>query len=87
MNAIERVAGEMWPGIPVLPVMDPWASDSAQVRRAGIPTFGASGVFSDDNGGEHGPNERISLESFYQSIDYIYRLMKALTTDAPAGNR
>ena len=85
MNAIERVAGEMWPGIPVLPVMDPWASDSAQVRRAGIPTFGASGVFSDDNGGEHGANERISLDSFYQRIDYIYRLMKTLTTDAPAG--
>lgn len=69
MERIERVAEEMWPGIPVLPVMDPWAGDSAQVRRAGIPTFGASGVFSDDKRNEHGANERIFAESFYDSVE------------------
>jgi acetylornithine deacetylase/succinyl-diaminopimelate desuccinylase-like protein len=87
MDPIARVAKEMWPGIPVLLVMDPWAGDSAQMRRAGFPTFGASGVFSDDNGNEHGANERISVEAFYDSVEYIYRLMKTLATDAPAANR
>jgi acetylornithine deacetylase/succinyl-diaminopimelate desuccinylase-like protein len=84
MDAIERVCREIYQGVMVLPVMDPWAGDSAQVRRAGIPTFGASGVFSDDSGNEHGANERISVTAFYDSIEYIYRLMKALTGNAPA---
>src|ERR1039457_1481264 len=74
MDPIARVAKEMWPGIPVLLVMDPWAGDSAQMRRAGFPTFGASGAFSDDNGNEHGANERISVEAFYDSAAYSYRL-------------
>ena len=87
MEPIARVAKEMWPGIPVLPVMDPWAGDSAQMRRAGFPTFGASGVFSDDNGNEHGANERISVEAFYDSVEYIYRLMKRLVTDGATANR
>ncbi len=87
MDPIARIAGELWPGVPVLPVMDPWAGDSAQMRRAGFPTFGASGVFSDDNGGEHGANERISVAAFDESVEYIYRLMKTLATDAAAANR
>jgi acetylornithine deacetylase/succinyl-diaminopimelate desuccinylase-like protein len=86
MGPIERLAGEMWPGIPVLPVMDPWSGDSAQVRRAGIPTFGASGVFSDDNGNEHGANERISMGAYYESVEYTYRLMKMLAADAGNAN-
>jgi acetylornithine deacetylase/succinyl-diaminopimelate desuccinylase-like protein len=82
MGSIERVSQEMWPGMTVLPVMDPWAGDSAQVRRAGIPTFGVSGVFSDDSGNEHGANERISVAAFYDSTEYIYRLMKVLSANA-----
>jgi acetylornithine deacetylase/succinyl-diaminopimelate desuccinylase-like protein len=79
MSAIERICRELWPGVMVLPVMDPWAGDSLQVRRAGIPTFGASGVFSDDSGNEHGANERISTDAFHESVEYIYRLMKVLS--------
>lgn len=78
MAAIERIAGEMWPGVPVLPVMDPWAGDSAQMRRAGVPTYGASGLFGDEAGNEHAANERVSAEAFEQSVEYTYRLMKAL---------
>jgi acetylornithine deacetylase/succinyl-diaminopimelate desuccinylase-like protein len=84
MGAIEHLSHEIWPGVAVLPVMDPWAGDSAQMRRAGIPTYGASGVFSDDSGNEHGANERISFVAFYDSIEYIYRLMKMVAADPPA---
>jgi acetylornithine deacetylase/succinyl-diaminopimelate desuccinylase-like protein len=82
MSAVEGIAGEMWPGVPVLPVMDPWAGDSGRMRRAGVPTYGASGLFGDESGNEHAANERISTEAFEQSVEYTYRLMKILANTA-----
>jgi acetylornithine deacetylase/succinyl-diaminopimelate desuccinylase-like protein len=87
VQPIERVAREMWPGVPVVPVMDPWASDSIPLRKAGIPTFGISGTFADDSSNAHGANERLSTEAFDQSVDFLYRLLKTLTGSVPAGNR
>jgi acetylornithine deacetylase/succinyl-diaminopimelate desuccinylase-like protein len=70
----------MWPGIPVLPVMDPWTGDSARLRRAGIPTYGTSGTFGEmDLGNAHGANERLSVESFDRGLEFLYRLLKRLT--------
>jgi acetylornithine deacetylase/succinyl-diaminopimelate desuccinylase-like protein len=83
MDAIERVSRGIWPGLPVLPVMDPWAGDSAQMRRAGYPTFGVSGTFSDDSGNAHGANERLAVEALHESVEFIYRLMKTMTAPAP----
>ena len=78
---LEKVCGQMWPGIAVLPQMDPWASDSAVLRRAGIPTFGLSGTFADMNDSSaHGANEKLSVESFYESNEFLYRFVKALST-------
>jgi acetylornithine deacetylase/succinyl-diaminopimelate desuccinylase-like protein len=80
LGPIEKLSNEMWPGIPVLPTMDPWASDSARLRRAGIPTFGVSGTFGEmDSGNSHGANERLPVESFYESNEFLHRLLKTLT--------
>jgi acetylornithine deacetylase/succinyl-diaminopimelate desuccinylase-like protein len=87
MEPVERVSREMWPGIPVLPVMDPWAGDSMQMRRAGFPTFGVSGTFSDDLDNPHGANERLAVDAFYDSVEFLYRLIKAMTGEAPIGSR
>lgn len=88
MDPIQKLSNEMWPGIPVLPVMDPWASDSAHLRAAGIPTYGASGIFGEmDFGNAHGANERLPAESFDQGIEFFYRLLKLLTAGDPARSR
>jgi acetylornithine deacetylase/succinyl-diaminopimelate desuccinylase-like protein len=79
MKPIESISQQMWPGLPVLPVMDPWASDSVHLRRAGIPTFGVSGTFSDDSANPHGANERLSAVAFDDSVEFLYRLLKVLT--------
>jgi acetylornithine deacetylase/succinyl-diaminopimelate desuccinylase-like protein len=63
--------------------MDPWAGDSAQMRRAGFPTFGVSGVFSDDLDNPHGANERLAVDASYESVEFLHRLMKTLAIDAP----
>ena len=80
MTAVETVTHALWPEVIVLPVMDPWTSDGTQFRRAGIPVYGVSGVFSDiDDDRSHGRDERVLAEAFYQGVEFNYRLLKALT--------
>jgi acetylornithine deacetylase/succinyl-diaminopimelate desuccinylase-like protein len=80
MGAVEKLTQEMWPGMPVFPVMDPWASDSIHLRRAGFTAFGVSGVFGElDLGNTHGANERLPVDAYYESVEFLYRLVKVLT--------
>jgi acetylornithine deacetylase/succinyl-diaminopimelate desuccinylase-like protein len=81
MTAVEKVAVEMWPGVPVVPVLDAGASDGAISRAAGFPTYGIPGVFMDvDDDRSHGRDERIRVASFYEGVDFYYRLIKTLST-------
>jgi acetylornithine deacetylase/succinyl-diaminopimelate desuccinylase-like protein len=85
MGAVEKVTREMWPGIPVFPVMDPWASDSISLRRAGMPAYGVNGAFGEELSNAHGANERIPVEAYYESVDFLHRLLKTLSAEsAPA---
>ena len=80
LGLIERVTEEMWPGVPVVPVMSTGATDGLYLRRAGIPTYGVSGLFGDvDDNRAHGQDERILIESFYEGQEFLYRLVKALS--------
>jgi len=38
LRPIERLTAEMWPGIPVVPVMSTGATDGRPLRQGGIPT-------------------------------------------------
>ena len=79
MGAVEKLTREMWPGMPVFPVMDPWASDSLSLRRVGFAAFGVSGMFGElDLGNAHGANERIPVEAYYESVEFLYRMVKTL---------
>jgi acetylornithine deacetylase/succinyl-diaminopimelate desuccinylase-like protein len=81
MGALEKVVNEMWPGVPVIPVMDAGASDGAISRAAGIPTYGVPGVFIDINDDRsHGRDERLPQASFYEGVDFYYRFLKTLTS-------
>jgi len=80
MHAIEKVVNEMWPGVPVVPVLDAGASDGAISRAAGYTTYGIPGVFMDvDDDRSHGRDERIRVASFYSGVDFYYRLVKTLS--------
>ena len=81
MHAIEKAVNEMWPGVPVVPVLDAGASDGAISRAAGYTTYGIPGVFMDvDDDRSHGRDERIRVASFYAGVDFYYRLIKILST-------
>jgi acetylornithine deacetylase/succinyl-diaminopimelate desuccinylase-like protein len=81
MGALEKVVNEMWPGVPVIPVMDAGASDGAISRAAGIPTYGVPPVFIDNNDDRtHGRDERLPAAAFYEGVDFYYRFVKTLTS-------
>jgi len=77
MGPIESVAHEMWPGIPIIPALEPGASDAQFLNPAGIPTYGVTGIFTDPDGGNiHGLNERVRINSVYEGRTFLYRLVK-----------
>ena len=47
MRAVEQITRAMWPGATVAPTMLHGATDGRHLRRAGIPTYGVSGIFVD----------------------------------------
>lgn len=77
LKPVEKLADEMWPGVPIVPVMEPGATDAQFLNPAGIPTYGISGLFEDADGGNiHGLNERIRVKSVYEGRTFLYRLVK-----------
>lgn len=79
LGPIESITEEMWPGTPVVPVMSTGATDGLYLRNAGIPVYGVSGLFYEDPNA-HGMNENVPVKSFYDGQEFLYRLVKALST-------
>jgi acetylornithine deacetylase/succinyl-diaminopimelate desuccinylase-like protein len=77
MGPVRQVAAQIWPGVPIVPVLTAGATDGAFMTPVGIPTYGLSGMFSDpDAGNIHGLNERIRVKSLYDGRDFLYRVVK-----------
>jgi acetylornithine deacetylase/succinyl-diaminopimelate desuccinylase-like protein len=80
MSRVEGAVHSMWPGVLVIPALNIGASDSVYTRAAGIPTYGLCSIFYDlDDDRAHADDERIGVESFYQGVEFTYRLLKALS--------
>jgi acetylornithine deacetylase/succinyl-diaminopimelate desuccinylase-like protein len=81
LAAVTASTNKLWPGIPVIPAMDTGASDGIYLIRAGIPTYGVSGIFNDeDDYRAHGRSERILVKSFDDAVDFIYDLIIRLAS-------
>lgn len=73
----EKLGAEMFPGVPMLPIMSTGGTDAKFLGSVGIPTYGVPGIFYEaDGGGVHGLNERIRVKSLYDGRDYLFRLVK-----------
>src|SRR2546426_3639337 len=81
MGPIEQLVAEQFPGIPVVPVMEAGATDGLALRNAGIPTYGVSAVFEEQNDVRaHGRDERVGVQSFYDGLEFWYRMMQAFAS-------
>ncbi|ODT84767.1 M20/M25/M40 family metallo-hydrolase [Phenylobacterium sp. SCN 70-31] len=77
MKPIEAVSEEIWPKVPVIPILQAGGTDASHLNAVGIPTFGVSGIFVDpDLGRIHGLNERIRVKSLMDAREFSYRLVK-----------
>jgi acetylornithine deacetylase/succinyl-diaminopimelate desuccinylase-like protein len=77
LAAITAATNKVWPGLPVIPGMTTGASDGIYLISAGIPTYGVSGIFTDeDDNRNHGKDERILVKSFYDALDFEYALVR-----------
>ena len=77
MGPIEQVSAQMWPGVPVVPLLLAAGTDAKPLIAAGIPTYGVSGIFYEpDLGHIHGLNERLGVQSLMDGRDFLYRLVK-----------
>jgi acetylornithine deacetylase/succinyl-diaminopimelate desuccinylase-like protein len=83
MDPIERITAAMWGDVPVVPVMSTGATDGLYLRQAGIPVYGVSGLFSDiDDNRAHGRDERMSVQSFREGLEFLDRLVRSLVGPA-----
>lgn len=79
MRAVTRGVERIRPGTPVIPYMAPYGTDGKEVRHAGIPTYGVMGLFAKDSDQfAHGLNERVSMRSFYDALEFWHVVLTDL---------
>jgi len=80
-QAMEKVLSVAWPGVPLVATMSTGATDGKYARIAGIPTYGISCMFFDKNDNrEHGKDERVGVQDFYDGVEFGYKFMKQLSS-------
>ena len=76
---LTRLTQAIWPGVPVTPYMEAGASDSIHFAQAGIPSYGYSAIALErDDVRAHGRDERLPVDSYWKSLDFLYSFAKAL---------
>jgi acetylornithine deacetylase/succinyl-diaminopimelate desuccinylase-like protein len=77
LGPVQKLSAEYFPGIPVLPILQPGATDGEFLNAAGIPTYGILPVFvGPDLGHIHGLNEYVNVKSLMDGRAFLYRLVK-----------
>lgn len=80
-RAFERVLQQRHPRAVILPSMNTGASDSAQLRAAGIPTYGfGPGVIVGEHTGVHGNDEYLRVDSFHEYLHILWQVVLTVVT-------
>jgi acetylornithine deacetylase/succinyl-diaminopimelate desuccinylase-like protein len=80
--AISAAVHPRYPQIRLLPYMESGGTDGMHFRRAGIPTWAASGIFMNpDEMFAHGLNERVPIKAFYDALDHWSTILRELAGD------
>jgi carboxypeptidase PM20D1 len=80
--AISEAVHARYPDIRLLPYMESGGTDGMHFRRAGVPTWAASGIFMNpDEMFAHGLNERVPIKAFYDALDHWSTILRELAGD------
>lgn len=82
---IEQVSARAFPGVPVVPLMSTWATDSAQLRLRNVQAYGLIPfpLAAEEERRMHADDERIPLAAFHKGIEYLYAIVEQFVR-APA---
>ena len=77
MGPITKLAGEMFPNVPIVPTLANWGTDGRFLNDVGIPTYGIDALFRDpDFSNVHGLNERVRVQSLMEDREFLFKLAK-----------
>lgn len=78
-RAVRKAVDANFPGLPVVPEMSNGATDSQYFRAAGIPSYGASGLYMrDEDGYAHGLDERVPVSAVPRGLKHWHTLLTEL---------
>jgi len=81
VQPVESISKTLWPGVIVVPTMSTGATDGLYLRNAGIRTYGVEGLFQEmDDNRSHGKDERVGVKQYNESVEFLYRLIKSLSS-------
>jgi hypothetical protein len=72
----------MYPRATVLPTMSTGASDMAQLRAKGIPSYGIGPAATDEDSTNHGAHsdvERLLEPSLYQLVEFTWHAVASVS--------
>jgi len=77
--AVSKAVHSRYPDVPIIAYMESGGTDGMHFRRAGIPTWAASGAFMNpDDMYAHGLNERVPIKTFYEALDHWSIILREL---------
>lgn len=76
-NSIKKVAAEEFPGMPVVPVLVPWFTDSHWFRELGLTAYGFEPVEIGPQhmASMHGVDERIPVKGIEDGVRRMYKIL------------
>lgn len=81
IGPMEQLSARFFPGVLVVPVMSTGATDAVYTGAVGIPTYGVPGIWSDSKlNNIHGLNEHMEVKALYDGRDYLYALVRLLSS-------
>ena len=84
MSVIGAAAESVWPGVPLVPLMETGATDGVAFRALGIPAFGVNHFAPDDDMRAHGRDERIGVREFEDAARFGYAAVRIAGGGTPA---
>lgn len=78
MALITKASGVVWPGVPVVPVLEVGASDGLHFRQLGVDVYGVYHFEREEDKRAHGKDERIGVKQFDEATRFGYELARTI---------
>lgn len=78
-DAVSVAVHARYPDVRLIPIQESGGTDGMHFRKAGVPTWGISGIFMQpDNQYAHGLDERVPVKAFYDGLDHWSIIIREL---------